>query len=130
MLGDPTPTSRLFEYVTAALRPGADDYDLHLTVLVKGARGSGKRSVVRSVARKTGFHLLEVRDAFVRGRRELIDVVQLDCFELLGETELKTEGHLRARIDKAISCSPCMLLLRNVEALARKSQALETGQGA
>lgn len=36
---------------------------------------------------------------------------------------------MRARIDKAISCSPCMMLLRNIEALARKSQALETGQG-
>lgn len=55
--------------------------------------------------------------------------LQLDCFELLGETDLKTEGHLRARIEKAVSCSPCMLFLRNIEALARKSQALETGQG-
>nr|CRX79136.1 hypothetical protein ls5930a1_00167 [Leucosporidium scottii]CRX79213.1 hypothetical protein ls5931a1_00041 [Leucosporidium scottii] len=111
VLGDATPASRLLEYVQASLRKGASDYDLHLTVLVKGARGSGKRTVVRSIARKTGFHLLE-----------------LDCFELLGESDLKTEGHLRARIDKAISCSPCMLLLRNIEALARKSQALETGQ--
>lgn len=55
---------------------------------------------------------------------------QLDCFDLLGESEVKTEGHLRARIDKAVACAPCLLLLRNIEALARKSQALETGQGA
>lgn len=54
---------------------------------------------------------------------------QLDCFDLIGETDLKTEGHLKARIEKAVSCSPCILLLRNLEALARKSQALETGQG-
>lgn len=61
VLGDPTPASRLVEYVNASLRPGASDYDLHLTVLLKGARGCGKRTIVRSVARVTGFHLLEVR---------------------------------------------------------------------
>jgi peroxin-6 len=110
-LGEPTPASRLFEYITACLLPSASEYDLHLTVLIKGASGSGKRTVVRSIARKTGFHLLE-----------------LDCFDLLGETDIKTEGQLRARIEKAISCSPCMVLLQNIEALARKSQALETGQ--
>jgi hypothetical protein len=106
-------------------------YDLHLTVLMRGARGSGKRTIVRSIARKTGFHLLEV---FPRRfppfeHRTDADWGQLDCFDLLGETELKTEGHLRAKIDRAITCSPCLLLLRNIEALARKSQALETGQG-
>lgn len=61
ILGEPTPTSRLVEYVKASLRPGASEYDLHLTVLLKGARGCGKRTVVRNVARATGLHLLEVR---------------------------------------------------------------------
>lgn len=61
LLGDPTPASRLFEYTTAALRRGAKDYDLHLTVLLKGARGSGKRTVVKGVAKKAGFHCFEVR---------------------------------------------------------------------
>ncbi|KAM0786124.1 hypothetical protein ACM66B_006934 [Microbotryomycetes sp. NB124-2] len=106
-----TPTQRLFEYAQASLRPGAADYDLHLTVLIKGAHGAGKRTLVKSVARRTGFHLLE-----------------LDCFDLVGETDVKTEGHLRARIEKAVSCSPCILMMCNIEALARKNQALETGQ--
>ncbi|KAK4704294.1 peroxin-6, partial [Phenoliferia sp. Uapishka_3] len=106
------PASRLVDYVDSLRRPGASEYDLRLSVLVKGARGSGKRTLVREVARKTGFHLLE-----------------FDCFDLLAETDLKTEGYLRARIDKAISCAPCLLLLRNIDALAKKSQALETGQG-
>lgn len=65
-LGDATPASRLFEYVSAALRAGASEYDLHLTVLLKGARGCGKRTIVRTVARRTGFHLLEVRPSFLR----------------------------------------------------------------
>ncbi|KDE02293.1 hypothetical protein MVLG_07138 [Microbotryum lychnidis-dioicae p1A1 Lamole] len=110
-LEEGTPTWRLLEYVKASLRPGTSDYDLHLTVLVKGAHGSGKRSLVKFVARSSGLHLLE-----------------LDCYDLIGESDVKTEGHLRARIDNALSCSPCIMLLRNIEALARKSQALETGQ--
>lgn len=56
--------------------------------------------------------------------------MQLDCFDVLGETGFKTEGHLQARIERAVACVPCLLLLRNLEALTRKSQALETGQGA
>lgn len=61
LLGGTTPAARLFEYIAALQNPGASEYDLHLTVLVKGARGSGKRALVRSVARQSGFHLLEVR---------------------------------------------------------------------
>lgn len=53
----------------------------------------------------------------------------MDCFDLLGDTENKTELQLKNRIEKAITCSPCILLLRNLDALAQKSQALESGQG-
>lgn len=63
-LGDPTPSSRLLEYVQASLRPGASQFDLHLTVLIKGARGSGKRTLARAIARRTGFHLLEVSSSW------------------------------------------------------------------
>lgn len=55
--------------------------------------------------------------------------LKLDCYELLGDTDTKTEGNLAARFDRAASCTPCILLLRHIEALARKSQVLETGQG-
>lgn len=48
---------------------------------------------------------------------------------MLGDTDTKTEGNLAARFDRAASCTPCILLLRHIEALARKSQVLETGQG-
>jgi len=49
---------------------------------------------------------------------------------LIGETEVKTEGNLSARFDKAAASTPSVLLLRHIEALARKSQSIETGQGA
>lgn len=81
-------------------------------MLLHGARGSGKRSLVRAVARTTG-----------------ISYHELDCYDLLGDTDAKTEGRLRAlAVDKALACAPVVLLLRNIEALARKSQAMETGQ--
>lgn len=51
------PAFQLFEYVSSLMRDGASAWDLHLTVLVKGARGSGKPAVVSSVA---PFHCLQV----------------------------------------------------------------------
>lgn len=47
---------------------------------------------------------------------------------MISDTDVRTEGILRSRFDKAIECSPSILLLKNIDALARKSQALETGQ--
>ncbi|GAA6020420.1 hypothetical protein JCM10207_002101 [Rhodosporidiobolus poonsookiae] len=112
ILGDPTPASRLYDFLTSSLEPRARSYGLPLTVLLKGARGSGKKTVVKGVAAKAG-----------------VSVLDLDCFDLLSDTDLKTEGRLRAlAVDKALACAPCVLLLRNIEAMARKSQAMETGQ--
>ncbi|GAA5891486.1 hypothetical protein JCM8208_007299 [Rhodotorula glutinis] len=110
--GTPTPGSRLLAFLLSSLTPRASTYALPLTVLLKGARGSGKRVLLRCVTRAAGVGLLE-----------------LDCFDLLGESDAKTEGRLRAlAVDKALACAPVVLVLRNIEALARKSQAMETGQ--
>ncbi|GAA6055837.1 hypothetical protein JCM3770_004784 [Rhodotorula araucariae] len=109
--GTPTPGSRLLAFLRSSLTPRASTYALPLTVLLKGARGSGKRVLLRAVARAAGVGLLE-----------------LDCYDLLGDSDAKTEGRLRAlAVDKALACAPVVLVLRNVEALARKSQAMETG---
>lgn len=61
-LKDGTPEKKLFDYVDTALQPGIEAFDLRLTVLLKGARGSGKKTLVASAARRTGFHLLDVSD--------------------------------------------------------------------
>jgi len=109
-----TPASvfgKLLSLVEATLLPNAADYGLHLTVLLKGARGSGKKTVARWLAQQAGVHLIE-----------------LNCFDLIADTDARTEGVLRARFEQAASCAPAILLLQNVDALARKSQALETGQ--
>lgn len=103
--------AQLLRLVQATLMPRAADYGLHLSVLLKGARGSGKRSVAHWVAQQTGIHLIE-----------------LNCFDLIGDSDARTEGILRARCEQAASCAPAIVLLRHVDALARKSQSLETGQ--
>ena len=54
---------------------------------------------------------------------------QLDCYDLLGDTDAKTEGILRARFEQAAGCSPCALILRNLDAFAQSTQAPEPGNG-
>lgn len=107
-----SPYARLHDYLAATRMPDISAFDLSLTILIKGQPGSGKKALARTGAQRAGFHVLEV-----------------DCFDLLGESEVKTEAHIRARFEKAASCAPCALLLSHIEALARKSQAMETGQG-
>lgn len=106
-----SPYATLSSLLTATLQSNASRFGLHLSVLVKGARGSGKKTVARWVAKAAGVQLVE-----------------LDCFDVISDTDVRTEGILQARFQKAAECAPCIFLLRNIEALARKSQALETGQ--
>lgn len=101
----------LMRLVQATLLPHAASFGLHLGVLLKGARGSGKKTLARWVAQRAGVHLVEI-----------------NCFDLIADTDARTEGVLRARFEQTASCAPAILLLQNVDALARKSQALETGQ--
>lgn len=66
-LSNPTsPFGRICQLLQATLLPDASTYGIHLTVLLKGARGSGKKTVVRWAAKKTGVHLIEVS---TRGQR-------------------------------------------------------------
>ena len=58
-----------------------------------------------------------------------IHVMEVNCFDIASDTDAKTEIAVRAKFDKAIACGPCILVLRHIDALARKSVALETGQG-
>ncbi|EJD53404.1 AAA-domain-containing protein, partial [Auricularia subglabra TFB-10046 SS5] len=95
----------------ACLRPQAWEYQLHISVIMKGARGVGKTTLCRSVAHALGMHVYEI-----------------NCYDLLGESEAATEGALRARFERAAGCAPCVLLLQHLQALARNSQALESGR--
>lgn len=106
-----SPFGRICQLIQATLLPQASMYGLHLSVMVKGARGSGKKTAIRWASQQTGVHLIEV-----------------NCFDVLGDTDTHTEGVLRAKFESAASCGPAILALYNVDALAKKSQAVETGQ--
>lgn len=54
------PALALKELVGSSLVSSMSSYDLDLSVLVKGSRGSGKRTVVRSVAASSGLGVMEV----------------------------------------------------------------------
>lgn len=95
--------ARYVDLVHAALSPRAAQLGARMSVLLEGAAGTGKRTVCRWVAQRTGVHLVE-----------------LDGYELVSDTDARTEGVLRARLERARACAPCLLVVRNVDALARK----------
>lgn len=105
------PCARLSELVQSTFSKSGRRARAMATILLHGARGSGKRTLVASVAASLGMHLLEV-----------------NCYDLVGETDVKTEAYLRLRFEKAAQCSPCLLLLRNIDALAKKKDDMESGQ--
>ncbi|KAH9999039.1 AAA-domain-containing protein [Russula vinacea] len=50
------------------------------------------------------------------------------CYDFLGENDTKTEGLLRVRFEQATSCSPCVLVMRHLEAFAQTTQPAEPGK--
>ncbi|KAK3828385.1 MAG: P-loop containing nucleoside triphosphate hydrolase protein [Benniella sp.] len=113
-LDDPTAPqafAQLYQLVSSGLHPFSSKLGLNCTVLLHGARGIGKKTVVEWVADLAGIHLMDV-----------------NCFDIASDTDAKTEVAMRAKFDRAVTCGPCILLLRHIDALARKSVALETGQ--
>ncbi|KAJ8699681.1 peroxisomal assembly protein [Pleurotus ostreatus] len=106
-----SPFDQLRSILSATFADFAVDYDLDLSVLLQGARGTGKSTVASWAAQRLGFNILEI-----------------NCYNLLGENDTKTEGILRSRFDKAIQCAPCILFLKHTDALAQTTQVLETGK--
>ncbi|RXW18100.1 hypothetical protein EST38_g7753 [Candolleomyces aberdarensis] len=104
-LSPSSPFGKLSSMVAASLAKFSQDCSLDLSFLIKGNRGIGKFTTVAWVAYKLGIHLLEV-----------------NCYDLIGETDTKTEATLRVRFDQAVNCSPCIIVLRKLSALAQSTQ--------
>ena len=98
-----TPFARLCSLVNAILSDEAQSMGLHLHVLLDGARGVGKRTLVHWVAQRTGVHVFEIA-----------------CSLLANDSDSPTEGVLTGRALRARTCAPCILLLRDIDALIRK----------
>jgi len=54
---------------------------------------------------------------------------QINCYDILGESDVKTEATLQVRLEQARECSPCLLVMRHLEALSQTTQAAEPGKG-
>jgi peroxin-6 len=98
---------------------------LQLSILIKGARGAGKKSLIQSVADEAGFSVVMVS---VTGRYSTTTNSQVDCYDIVGETLTVTEGSLQAHMEKAKSAGPSILLLDHIEALAKRSDSSATGK--
>jgi peroxin-6 len=53
------PYEQLLTLASAAFVPRASDYDIQLSILIKGAAGVGKSTTVLWVAQTLGMHTLE-----------------------------------------------------------------------
>ncbi|KAF9475323.1 AAA-domain-containing protein [Pholiota conissans] len=111
LLSPQSPFSKILSLTSAALFQKAVDYDLQLSFLLKGGRSIGKFTVASWVAQQLGLHLFEV-----------------NCYDIIGESDVKTEAMLEVRLEQARSCTPCLLILRHLEALSQNTQAAEPGK--
>ncbi|GJJ12495.1 hypothetical protein Clacol_006737 [Clathrus columnatus] len=103
--------TRLKELMETVLHPSASDLSLPATVLLKGSRGIGKSTSAKWLAQTLGVHFLEA-----------------NCFNILGDTDVQTEGTLRALFEKSVACAPCILFLRHIEAFSKGSQTSGDGE--
>ncbi|KAG1756209.1 P-loop containing nucleoside triphosphate hydrolase protein [Suillus paluster] len=91
---------------------GAVEFGIRPFLLISGARGSGKFTMASSIARRLGIHIAEI-----------------NCFAIISENQVNTEGSLRARVEMASSCAPCAIVIRHLDALSQSTPALEPGKG-
>ncbi|KIK31360.1 hypothetical protein PISMIDRAFT_670409 [Pisolithus microcarpus 441] len=104
----PSEADQLSQLSNASSLGGAIK-SIHPSILLKGARGTGKSTAAMRVARKLGLHVVEV-----------------NCYDFLSEGELGVES-LRAWLDGAFDCSPSVIVIRHFHALYQLVQ--RTGEG-
>lgn len=102
---------QLHELVSSSLHPLGRDFELSCNALFHGPRGGGKTTLVKEVVEDLGIHLYE-----------------FSVYDVVSDTDAKTEAHLRAKFEKAAQLAPCVVLIRHMEGLAKKSAVVESGQ--
>ncbi|TDL25074.1 AAA-domain-containing protein [Rickenella mellea] len=102
------PILKLQDLASVIITSSIIQYDLCPSVLLKGTQGMEMSSAAHHVALHLGLHICEI-----------------NCYEVAGESGVKTEGILRANFEKASACSPCMMLLQNIDAFVQTTQFLD-----
>ncbi|KAK5640545.1 hypothetical protein RI129_011356 [Pyrocoelia pectoralis] len=95
--------------LTRAVRPFLKSYTIKLrpTFLVQGAKGSGKSTVVTTLASSLGLHLFTVTSG-----------------EITASVYAQTETKLRHLFFKAKLCTPCLVHIRNFENFGKNNEGL------
>lgn len=99
-----SPTSERFRnLLSVSISPSGAS--LKTAVLVHSAKhGVGKATMIHSIASQLGVH-----------------VYRIDAYDIIGETETKSMAALEAKLDRAKNCSPCVILISHLEAIATKA---------
>ncbi|KAH8829712.1 AAA-domain-containing protein [Flagelloscypha sp. PMI_526] len=103
--------AKLLAFVGATLLPQSQKLQLDTTLLISGPRGVGKFTAISNTSRMLGIQLVEI-----------------NLFNIINDTAIRTEGSLRARFDQAKDCCPCIIVLRHLDALTQTTQGLEPGK--
>ncbi|EIE87049.1 hypothetical protein RO3G_11760 [Rhizopus delemar RA 99-880] len=103
--------NQLYELVSSSLHFVDLDFELSCNALFHGPRGGGKSTLVKEVSEALGVHVYE-----------------FSVYDILSDTDAKTEAYLRAKFDKAAALAPCVMLIKHMEGLAKKSAVVESGQ--
>ncbi|KAJ2279401.1 peroxisomal assembly protein, partial [Coemansia sp. RSA 451] len=98
--------NQILRLAKTSSHPLALSRNLFCSLLLKGNPGTGKRTLVREVAKQLGVHLYE-----------------LSCYDILSDTEDKTAQVLQMYFQNARRYTPCILHLRSVDALSQASNA-------
>ncbi|KAJ2470332.1 peroxisomal assembly protein [Coemansia sp. RSA 2322] len=102
--------AQLLRLSSTSLHPLALSHGLSCAILLKGSPGTGKRHLVCAMAEQLGVHLYE-----------------LDCYDILSESEDKAAQVLHVYFQNASRYTPCVMHLRSIDALAQASST-QSGQ--
>ncbi|KAJ3048867.1 peroxisomal assembly protein, partial [Rhizophlyctis rosea] len=103
----PTTTEQILtDIVSSYLYSSEHGFDINCTVLLHGAAGVGKKSLVKRVADAVGLHVFEA-----------------SCFELVGDTNTRMEAMLQIWSEKAAGMAPCVFLVRGLEGLSGRASS-------
>ncbi|KAJ1561094.1 peroxisomal assembly protein [Nowakowskiella sp. JEL0078] len=74
--------------------------NIHCSVLLHGAQGVGKETMIRTICDRAG-----------------VQIIDLNIWELVEDTDKKTKLVLSAKLEKILEMSPCVALLKGLDAL-------------